>query len=93
MNSTRFRAMPRFAVAIIAHLFLFAWFHELSLWAGIEREMWKGFRIGSVAGVALVCAAWVVARGTPEERIAGAVLCLLPGFCLINAVISCWNNL
>jgi peptidoglycan/LPS O-acetylase OafA/YrhL len=84
--------MPRFVVAILAHFFLFAWFRELSLWTGVEREVWKGFRIGSVAALALVCAAWVVVRGTPEEKIAGAALCLLPAFCLISALLSSWSN-
>lgn len=93
MNSTPFKAMPRLVVAIVAHLLLFAWFRELFLWTGMEREIWKGFRIGSVAAIALVCAAWVVVRGTQGEKIAGAVLCLLPAFCLISALISCWNNL
>jgi hypothetical protein len=93
MSSTRFKAMPRLAVAIVGHLFLFAWFRELALWGGLEREAWKGFRIGSVAAVALVCAGWVVICGTHEEKIAGAVLCVLPALCLIGALLSSWSNL
>jgi tetrahydromethanopterin S-methyltransferase subunit F len=93
MSSTRFKAMPRFVVAIVGHLFLFAWFRELALWSGLEREAWKAFRIGAVAAIVLVCATWIVIRGTQQQKIAGAVLCVLPAFCLISALLSCWSNL
>lgn len=85
--------MPRFIVAILGHLLLFAWFGDLALWSGLEREAWKGFRIGSVAAVIFVCAGWVVIRGTQAEKIAGAVLCILPAFGLIGALFSSLGNL
>ena len=93
MNKSTFNAMPRIVLAILGHLFLFAWFREVALWSGLEREAWKGFRIGSVAAVALVCAGWVVLRGTQAEKIAGAILCILPAFCLTGVLLSSFGNL
>lgn len=92
MSDPRFHAMPRFVVAVLGHLLLFAWFRQLAMWSSLEHEMWKGFRIGSVALVILVCAASVVIRGTQQEKIAGAVLCILPGFCLISALLTFWSS-
>jgi uncharacterized membrane protein YjjP (DUF1212 family) len=88
MTNTRYNALPRFAVAIIAHLFLFAWFRELVLWGGMEHQVWKLFRVAAVSSVALVCAVSVVVRGQPQEKVAGSILCLLPTFCLLGAVSS-----
>lgn len=93
MSNVSFKAMPRVILTILGHLLLFAWFRELALWSGLEREAWKGFRIGSVAAVSLVSAVWVVIRGTPPEKIVGAILCVLPAFCLIGALLSFVGNL
>jgi hypothetical protein len=82
MTARRYNAMPRFAVAIIAHLFLFALFGEVGKYGGREREAWKFFRVAAVSCVALVCAVSVMARGEPQEKVAGFALCLLPVYCL-----------
>jgi hypothetical protein len=92
MTAKRYSAISRFAVAIVAHLFLFAWFHELALWGGMEREAWKFFRIAAVSSVALVCAVSVLAWGGPQEKVAGFVLCLLPAYCLLGALSSYADN-
>jgi hypothetical protein len=85
--------MPRLVIAILGHFFLFAWFRELGLWSGMEREAWKDFRIGSVAIIVLTYAGWVVIRGTQTEKIAGAVLCLLPALSLTSSLVSLWRTL
>jgi hypothetical protein len=82
MTARAYNAMPRFAVAIIAHLILFAWFPYLGLWGGMEREAWKFFWVAGSSSIALVCAVSVITRGGPQEKIAGVALCLLPAFCL-----------
>ena len=93
MSIGRFNAMPRFVIAILGHLLLFAWFRELALWGGMEREAWKGFRIGSVSIIVLACAGWVVVRGNQQEKVAAAVLCLLPALSLTSSLLSLWRSL
>jgi hypothetical protein len=92
MTARAYNAMPRFAVAIIAHLFLFAWFRELGLWGGMESEAWKFFRVAAVSSVALICAVSVIARGGPQEKVAGFALCLLPVLCLLGVLFSHAHN-
>ena len=88
MNVNVYKAIPRLTVAIVGHLFLFAWFDELGKWRSLEHEAWKSFRLGSVSCVALVCAVSVVIRGKPQEKVAGLVLCLLPALVLSGALLS-----
>jgi hypothetical protein len=88
MTARAYNAMPRFAVAIIAHLFLFAWFNQMGLHLGREREAWRFFRVAAVSSVALVCAVSVMARGEPQEKVAGFALCLLPVYCLFLVLID-----
>ena len=80
--------MPRFAVAIIAHLFLFASFSEAGTYGGRERDAWKCFHVAGVSSVALVCAVSVMARGEPQEKVAGFALCLLPVYFLFLELIE-----
>ncbi len=93
MSTERYNAIPRFAAAIVAHLFLFAWFRDLGLWSGLEREAWEFFRIAAVSSVTLVFAVSVMVRGAPQEKVAGFVLCLMPAFYLFGVLFSYAVNL
>lgn len=88
VNRPPFKALPRLAIAIVAHLFLIAWFVELSLWRSLEHQAWKQLRVGSVAAIALVFTVPVMVRGTQEQKVAGTVLSLLPAYCLVWAVLG-----
>jgi len=88
MSPAPYRAIPRLAVAIVGHLLLFAWFHELAMWRSLEHEAWKSFRLGAVSSIVLVCAVSVVLRGAPQEKVAGFVLCLLPALVLSGTLWS-----
>ena len=83
MNIARFIALPGLAVAIIGHLFLFAWFQELLRWHSIpQKSAWLYFRVSVVSAIALFSVVLVMWRGKPEEKVAAFVLALLPLFCL-----------
>ena len=88
MDRPSFKALPRLAIAIVAHLFLIAWFEELSLWRSLESQAWKQLRVGSVAAIALVFSVPVIVRGTQEQKVAGILLSLLPAYCLVWALIG-----
>lgn len=88
MDRPPFKAMPRLAIAIVAHLFLIAWFVELSVWRSLENQAWKQLRVGTVAAVALVVAVPVIVRGTQEQKVAGVLLSLLPAYCLAWALLG-----
>ncbi len=90
MSVKAYSAIPRLAVAIVGHLLLFAWFDDLGKWRSLEHEAWKSFRLGSVSCIVLVFAVSVVIRGTPQEKVAGFVLCLLPALIFSGAL---WNLL
>jgi hypothetical protein len=88
MSTATYRAIPRLVVAIVGHLFLFAWFHELGTWRSLEHQAWKSFRLGSISILVLVCAVSVMIRGSSPEKVAGFILCLLPALVLIGAMVS-----
>lgn len=88
MTPAPFKALPRLAIVVVAHLFLFAWFGEMALWRSLEHQAWKRLRIGSVAGAALVFSVPVIRRGTSEQRVAGLALSLLPAYCLVWTLLA-----
>ena len=92
MKTTRLQAIPRLAVAIIGHLFLFAWWQDLFRWGGRTSEAWESFWIGSVSALILVFTVAAFLRGTPPEKIAAVGLSLLPAFCLIGALVVYANE-
>ena len=88
----RFKAIPRLAVAILGHLFLFAWWRSLFLWKSRASEAWEFFKVGSVSAAILVLTVAVIMRGSSPEKVAAVMLSLLPAICLALAVVVYVNE-